>query len=275
MSAEGQVARGGVGESTVDRPMSERQIEQYSLAKVVGVWAAAALPMAALAWIVAPWIVAPWIADRLGGPVALPRALLVLLTIGLIWQFVLVMILVYRERGSLRWAVLKDALWLHSPRSPTTGRVGGRLWLVLVPALLIFTAEGFIPYPFPPPPGHDFAAFVGSDGGAEFVSGNWVWFALIAVLSVFNTVLGEELLFRGVLLPRMRGAFGRFDWVANGLLFALYHLHMPWVIPSTLLGDTFALSYPSRRYRSALIGIIVHSSQSVLVLVLLLTLVLK
>jgi hypothetical protein len=35
------------------------------------------------------------------------------------------------------------------------------------------------------------------------------------------------------------------------------------------------LSYPSRRYRSALIGIIVHSSQSVLVLVLLLTLVLK
>ena len=33
-------------------------------------------------------------------------------------------------------------------------------------------------------------------------------------------------------------------------------------MPATLL-DTFALSYPSRRYRSALIGIIVHSFQSV------------
>jgi uncharacterized protein len=243
---------------------------QYSLAKILGIWAAAALPMAALAWVVAPWF-----ADRLDGPLALPRALLALLTVGLIWQFVLVMILVYRERGSLRWPVLKDALWLHSPRSPTTGRVGGRLWLVLIPALLIFSAEGFIPYPFPPATGHDFAAFVQSHAGQAFMSGNWVWFALIIALSLFNTVLGEELLFRGVLLPRMEGVFGRFDWVANGFLFAIYHLHMPWVIPATLLGDTFALSYPSRRYRSALIGIIVHSSQSVLVLALLLTLVLK
>jgi membrane protease YdiL (CAAX protease family) len=45
---------------------------------------------------------------------------------------------------------------------------------------------------------------------------------------VFNTVLGEELLFRGFLLPRMNGAFGRGDWLANGVLFAAYHLHMPW-----------------------------------------------
>jgi hypothetical protein len=52
-------------------------------------------------------------------------------------------------------------------------------------------------------------------------------------------------------------------------------LHMQWVIPATLVGDTFALSYTSRRYRSALIGIIVHSTQSVLVLALVLTLVLQ
>jgi len=242
---------------------------QYSLAKILGIWAAAALPMAALAWVVAPWL-----ADRLEGPVALPRALLVLLTVGLIWQFVLVVLLVHRERGSLRWPVLKDAPWLQAPRSPTTGRVGGRLWLVLVPALLIFTAEGFIPDPFLPPTGHDFAAFVQSDAGTAFLSGNWGWYALIVVLAVFNTVLGEELLFRGLLLPRMQGAFGRWDWVANGILFAGYHLHEPWLIPSSLV-DIFALSYPSRRYRSALIGIIVHSSQSVFVLALVLILVLQ
>src|SRR5215213_6528207 len=156
------------------------------------------------------WVVAPLVAGRLDGPLALPRALLATLTVGLIWQFVLVVVLVHRERGSLRWAVLKDALWLNSPRSPTTGRVGGRLWLVLVPALLIFTTEGFIPYPFPPPPGHDFAAFVQSHAGQAFMSGNWNWFALIVALSVFNTILGEELLFRGLLLPRMKGAFARF-----------------------------------------------------------------
>jgi hypothetical protein len=46
------------------------------------------------------------------------------------------------------------------------------------------------------------------------------------------------------------------------------------VIPTTLL-DTFILSYPSKRYRSALIGIAVHSAQTILVLGLVLALVLK
>jgi uncharacterized protein len=31
--------------------------------------------------------------------------------------------------------------------------------------------------------------------------------------------LGEEFLFRGVLLPCMEGVFGRWSWVANGVLF--------------------------------------------------------
>ena len=83
-------------------------------------------------------------------------------------------------------------------------------------------------------------------------------------MAVFNTVLGEELLFRGLLLPRMRGVFGRGDWVANGVLFAGYHLHIPWVIP-TILVDILALAYPSRRFQSAWMGIIVHSAQSVII----------
>src|SRR3712207_8637103 len=38
---------------------------------------------------------------------------------------------------------------------------------------------------------------------------SWGWFAVIVVQLVFNSVLGEDLLFRGLLLPRMRGVFGR------------------------------------------------------------------
>jgi membrane protease YdiL (CAAX protease family) len=188
---------------------------------------------------------------------------------------VLVLLLVYRERGSLRWPVLKDALWLRAPRSPTTARVSGRLWLVLIPCVLLFAAEGFIPHAFTPPPGYDFTAFSQSDAFAAFMSGNWVWYAVLVALVVFNTILGEEVLFRGVLLPRMQGAFGRWDWVANGFLFSAYHLHTRWLMPATLLFDTFALAYPSRRYRSALIGIIVHNSQSVFALALMLLLVLR
>lgn len=93
-------------------------------------------------------------------------------------------------------------------------------------------------------------------------------------MSVFNTVLGEELLFRGYLLPRMSGTFGRWDWVANGLLFAAYHVHRWWGLPGILLG-TFLYSGPSKRYRSALVGIAVHSAQSVVLVAMVLPLVLR
>ena len=94
-------------------------------------------------------------------------------------------------------------------------------------------------------------------------------------MEFFNTLLGEELLFRGVLLPRMRGVFGKRDWVANGTIFALYHLHMPWAILPTLVDGIFLDAYPSRRFQSAWMGIIVHSGQSVLLVGLFLALVLS
>ena len=244
------------------------QIRQYSLAGILGTWAAAALPMAVLAWLVAPWF-----AHGLDGPTALPRALIVLLTAGLVWQFLLVLILVYREQRSLRWQVLKDALWLHAPRRPSTGRRGGRAWLIVIPLIVALAAEELVPA-LPTPATRDMGLFLGSDAGQTFLSGNWAWLAIILALQIFNTVLGEELLFRGLLLPRMEGVFGRWDWAANGVLFAAYHLHVPWVIPQALL-DSFIVAYPSKRYRSALVGIAVHSAQSVVFAALALAVVLS
>ena len=232
--------------------VGRKQLPQYSLARILGTWAAAALPMAALAWVVAPWL-----ADAFEGSSAWPRAIVVSLTAGLVWQFILVMVLVRREQGSLRWSVVKDALWLRAPQSPRTGRRGGRLWLLTIPLVFLLALKEELPT-LPTPAGRDLAVFLDSSAGQAFFSGNWPWFVAIVVMMVFNTALGEELLFRGLLLPRMQGAFGRWDWVANGVLFATYHLHVPWVIPQTLL-DTFVLAYPSRRYRSAVMGM--HRAQ--------------
>lgn len=249
---------------------SKVEIRQYPLPAILAVWAAAALPMAALAWLVAPVLAA-----RLSGEGQLPlaKALFITLTVGLVWQFILVVILVGREQGSFRWSTIRQALWLRSPRSPRSGRSGRRVWLIAVPLIVGFAAAGLLIPTLPSPEDRNLGTFLGSEAGARFLSGNWNWFALSLVMSIFNTVLGEELLFRGLLLPRMNGTFGRGDWAANGLLFAVYHLHVPWVIPSALL-DAFLISYPTKRYRSAWIGIAVHSSQSLLVAVLVLTLVL-
>ena len=244
-------------------------IPQYSVLRILAVWAAAALPMAALAWLVAPAL-----EDEFGGEENVPmaKALLLLLTAGLIWQFVLVAILVWREQGTLRWPIVREALWLRSPRDPKSGRRGGRVWLILIPLILVFAIVHMLPT-VPHPENRDFGEFLDTDAAESFFSGAWGWYALVLLFLLFNTVLGEELLFRGLLLPRMNGAFGRGDWLANGVVFAAYHLHVPWVIPVTLL-DAFLLCYPTKRYRSAWIGIAVHSSQSVFILILVLTLVL-
>ena len=113
----------------VDRPpgAARTPVPQYSLTRVMVVWAAAALPMGALAWVVAPWL-----ADVIGGTGALARALILCLTVGLVWQFVLVVVLVRREQGTLQWPVVKDALWLHAPVSVPWGIPGALLDTVLL-----------------------------------------------------------------------------------------------------------------------------------------------
>jgi membrane protease YdiL (CAAX protease family) len=245
-------------------------VKQYSLGKILGVWAAAAVPMGVLAWIVAPWL-----RDQLGGRDPFIEALLICLTAGLIWQFALVVILIRHELGRLQWSRVRDALWLRAPRDPKTRRVGGKVWwwaglfavLVTVWSLL---AAGAIPGPSP----RDFGNFISANRGEDFFSGAWGWYAVVVVFVVFNTVIGEELLFRGLLLPRMRTVFGRRDWVANGILFTLYHLHQPWSMPATLVEGIFLEAYPARRFQSAWMGIIVHSVQSVFVLAVVLALVL-
>jgi membrane protease YdiL (CAAX protease family) len=253
---------------SADHAAAEVTIPQYGRKAILAVWAAAALPMGALAWLVAPAL-----ADRFSGTGNVPmvKALLLCLTGGLIWQFVLLVALLWREQRTLLWSTVREALWLRSPRSARSGRIGGRVWLILIPLIAAFTLVDGVPW-ITGPSDRDFSKFLDSNAGHAFLNGAWAWYGLILVWFVFNTMLGEELLFRGFLLPRMNGAFGRRDWLANGVLFAGYHLHVPWVMPATLL-DTFILAYPTKRYQSAWIGIAVHSAQSVFLAILILTLV--
>jgi uncharacterized protein len=246
-----------------------RPVRQFTAAGVAAVWAAAAVPMGLLAWVVAPAV---------AGAGASPRqfmvALIGALTAGLVWQFVLAMGLVWREQRSLRWGTLRRALWLEPPAA-ADGQRGGRLWLWLIPFVLGFAVLSLVPAgPLAGPVNRNLGAFLGSAAGKQTFHASWGLFALALVMLVFNTVLGEELLFRGVLLPRMRGVCGRGDWVANAVLFGLYHLHEPWSIPSSVVAGLL-FAYPSRRLRSAWLGIAIHSAQSVFFAVLLLAIVLS
>jgi uncharacterized protein len=103
--------------------------EQFSLAKILGIWALAAAPMGILSWIVFPLLALDFESD----PLEFGTMLLVLIALGLVWLFVLSMIIVRREEGDLRWATVKQRLRLNAPREPATGVPRARLWLWVVP----------------------------------------------------------------------------------------------------------------------------------------------
>lgn len=244
-------------------------VEQYSLAKVLALWAAVAVPMGVLAWIVAPWL-----RDQLGGRDPFIEALLICFTVGLVWQLVLTLILVRREQGSLEWPRLRDALWLRAPKDPKTHRVGGKVWWWVLPFVLLSAAINAVPiYPTGPSP-RDLPNLLSEDRAENFFSGAWGWFALLVVVALLSPWV-EELFFRGLLLPRMRAAVGRGDWVLNGALFAAFHLHQPWSIPSSLFDGIFAQAYPTRRFQSIWIAVAAHTVPSFVIIGVVLSLVLK
>ena len=112
------------------------------------------------------------------------------------------------------------------------------------------------------PQGYSVDAFFESQEILTRLEGAWWFFALFVIFAAFNSILGEEFLFRGVLLPKMEGVFGRGNWVANGILFGFYHVHQPWgILNSVLTGLLYA--FPAYRYRSTWMPVILHSAQNV------------
>jgi membrane protease YdiL (CAAX protease family) len=66
--------------------------------------------------------------------------------------------------------------------------------------------------------------------------GNYLFVLLYLAIGLVFNIFGEEIYYRGYLLPRMRGTFGKWDWVANGVLFTLKHIYQRWLYPGILVG---------------------------------------
>ena len=96
--------------------------DQYSLAKILGIFAAVTIPYFIIAWVIFPAISPDFEIDPMGAGYARMGTF----TVALAWGFVLAMIIVYREEGDLRWATVRRRLWLNTPRDPETGQPRAR-----------------------------------------------------------------------------------------------------------------------------------------------------
>ncbi|MDR0502952.1 MAG: CPBP family intramembrane metalloprotease [Treponema sp.] len=176
---------------------------------------------------------------------------------------------------------------LKNPKIPGTDKTNKLLWLLIIP--IIFVTAFFqiyitkiiiewwtdlIPI-FKEPYIYSLSGFIGSEEGINEISGSWFIFIIWVICAVFNTFLGEEFLFRGLLLPRMKKVFKNFDWLVNGILFGLYHTHQPWGILATIILSSVMWALTAKIFKSAWFGIIPHSAQSIYFSVVILVLVIN
>src|SRR5215218_10498803 len=173
-------------ETTATADAASEMGEQYSLGRILGIWALAAVPMGILSWIIFPAVSPDFNSDPLGAGVTR----FVLLLTGLIWLFVLSMIIVRREEGDLRWATVKRRLRLNTPRDPKTGETRRRLWLWVIPFLIAITVYELVlntplenawvsVFPFlAEPQGYGGDAIFGSQEILARLQGAWWFFAL-------------------------------------------------------------------------------------------------
>ena len=88
------------------------------------------------------------------------------------------------------------------------------------------------------------------------VQGRWEIVFLFVMVLVFN-VAGEELWWRGIILPRQELTYGRWTWIIHGLLWTAFHVFKWWDLLG-LLPVCLIIAYISQRTRNNWPALIAH-----------------
>ena len=85
-----------------------------------------------------------------------------------------------------------------------------------------------------------------------------LWLLAVWVPVFLLNIFGEELLWRGVLLPRQEQVFGRHAWVANGAGWLVFHVCFGWSMLLVLMPMIFAQAWACQRSGNTWVGVAVH-----------------
>ncbi len=99
--------------------------------------------------------------------------------------------------------------------------------------------------------------------------GRWdVFIGMTLSLFVFN-ILGEELWWRGIILPRQEVALGKWAWLVNGVLWDAFHFFYHTTLANFVayIPLTVPLAYVAWKTRSTWPGIISHLATNIAVIV--------
>jgi membrane protease YdiL (CAAX protease family) len=156
-------------------------------------------------------------------------------------------LLLYPERRPKRQGSWDARLWLR----PMNG--GDWLWTIVgIAAVAVLTGGivGLLPDKATLRP--SFMTLEPLGPGRYWILGAWLPFFVL-------NIVGEEFVWRGVVLPRQEVAFGGRAWLVNGILWFLFHAAFPWQVLLTLVPITLILPYVVQRRRSTWVGVVIHA----------------
>jgi membrane protease YdiL (CAAX protease family) len=84
------------------------------------------------------------------------------------------------------------------------------------------------------------------------------WLLIIWLPYWILNILGEEFIWRGVMLPRQEIAFGKYAWLIHGTGWGLFHIAFGWQLLITLIPLIYIQSYIVQRKKNSWIGVIMH-----------------
>lgn len=132
-------------------------------------------------------------------------------------------------------------------------------WLA---SLSLFTPPKFLPSEINPLKAVIPDTFMGTS-----VHGQW-GYAIAYFIGWFFNIFGEELLWRGYMLPRQEIKYGKWAWVLHGLLWTGWHIFWKWNILS-LLPIALGIPFVAQRTKNTTVVIIVHGIANLIPLMLL------
>ena len=72
-------------------------------------------------------------------------------------------------------------------------------------------------------------------------------------------IMGEEILWRGILLPKQEIVFKNHTWIIHGILWSVFHLAFGWQLLLTMLPILFIQSYTVQRRKNSWTGVVIHA----------------
>jgi len=85
------------------------------------------------------------------------------------------------------------------------------------------------------------------------------WILLLWLPYWILNIMGEEILWRGIILPRQEVSFGKSTWLIHAILWGIFHIAFGWKLVLTIAPILFIQSYIVQRRQNTWVGVVIHA----------------